>query len=331
LLLDGVEPWSAFVSYIKARLAEGDRRLYVEESRWAESSGVPDDLRPVEGEKTLWRRSIEEAFPEASIESAASHIRAIRWVKSPAEIAKLREVASASAAAFLSGIRAIRPGIRQRDAELAVLGGCIEAGTEGPSFWPWTMSGPKAEAIQLALSVYDYHHHDQIMQDGDLVRVDIGCDANHYSGDVGRTVPVSGRFDAGQRETWDLLIGVFRAGLVAIRAGATKTDVLNAGLAEIERLKGSLKTDLARKAAQSLLAPDGLELFNIHSIGIEAGEAALERLEAGSVIAWEPMFTVDGQSFYLEDMILVTQSGHEVLTSGLPYTSAEIESAMARK
>jgi Xaa-Pro aminopeptidase len=76
-----------------------------------------------------------------------------------------------------------------------------------------------------------------------------------------------------------------------------------------------------------LLGPDGLKWWGIHGVGLEGAEGAPETLRAGMVVAFEPIFVVDGQGFYLEDMIAVTKDGHEVLTKGLPYTAEEIERA----
>ena len=126
----------------------------------------------------------------------------------------LRDVAKASPSALLAGMRA---------SELAIVSGCIAAGAEGPSFWPWTMSGPNAHAGNLVRSFYDYHHLDRQMKAGELVRMDIGCDLGHYEGDVGRTVPVSGAFSTEQAEAWDLLISAYRAGLAVMKAGVTPT------------------------------------------------------------------------------------------------------------
>ena len=72
-----------------------------------------------------------------------------------------------------------------------------------------------------------------------------------------------------------------------------------------------------------LLGEDGLKWWEIHGVGLEAAEGAPEILRAGMVVAFEPIFSVDGQGFYLEDMILVTKDGHEILTPGLPYSALE--------
>jgi Xaa-Pro aminopeptidase len=326
--LTAVEPWQALAPFVRKRMSQGLNRLYVDESRRAESLGAPEPLRPVAGEKTLWRRSLAQAFPEARIESAAAVIRELRWVKSPAEIEVLRRSARATAAAVLAGIQALRPGRTQRAAEADVVRACIESGAEGPSFWPWLMSGPNAQVSQLVRSVYDYRHLNRVMQPGELVRVDIGCGVDHYGGDVGRTAPVSGKFSAGQSETWDVLIAAYRAGLAAMRAGVSLASVMDASRRELARQETSLTTDLARRAVRALLEEGGMTLWSIHGVGIDSGETPLPELAEGSVIAFEPMFEVGDDAFYLEDMILVTREGQEILSAGLPYAAAEIETAM---
>jgi len=235
-------------------------------------------------------------------------------------------VARATTRALLRGIRSIHPGASQRDAEAAVISGCIEAGAEGPAFWPWTMAGENARGANLVRSLYDYHHLDRTMREGELVRVDVGCDLGHYEGDVGRTVPVSGRFTPEQAEAWDLLILAYRAGLAAMRAGLTHKELAETSRTAVRAAAPTLKTDYARRAARAMLE-GGDNLWHVHGVGLESGEERLERLEAGSVITFEPMFEVGADAFYLEDMILITAAGHEVLSSGLPYTAEEIARA----
>ena len=327
---DVVDPWEALVPYIRQRIAGGVRTLYIDQSRRPEALGVPEPLWPVAGEKTLWQRSLANAFPEATIESAQATIRAMRWVKSPAEVAQLRSNARATAAALLAGMRSVRPGVTQREAEAAVVTGCIAAGTEGPSFWPWMMSGPNGHVGLLVRAFYDYNHLNRVMRAGEVVREDIGCAAGSYGGDVGRTIPVSGLFDAGQRETWNMLIEAYRAGLAAMQAGISIADVMAASRTKISELQPELQTEQARAATRSLLADGGMGLWSIHGVGIDSGETPLDVLQAGSVIAFEPMFSAGADAFYLEDMILVTATGHEVLSRGLPYTAEEIEAVMAR-
>jgi Xaa-Pro aminopeptidase len=328
--LSRVEFWESFVPYVKTRLSEGVRKLYVDEARNAESPGNPEPMLPVAGDKLLWRRSLEEAFPGAEIASAEGAIRAMRWAKSPAEIEILRDVAKASAAALLAGMRAVETEKDQRSAELAVVNACFEAGSVSPSFWPWAMSGPNAHAGSLVRSFFDYEHLNRKMKAGELVRMDVGCALALYEGDVGRTVPVSGSFTAEQSETLDLLVRAYRAGLDAVKAGVTLETVMTAARAEVGRAAPGLRSDYARRAASRLLQAPLRATWHIHGVGLDGGETGTEILEEGSVIAFEPMFSTGEDAYYMEDMILVTASGHEVLTHGLPYTASEIELAMRR-
>ncbi|HEY1435838.1 MAG TPA: M24 family metallopeptidase, partial [Thermoanaerobaculia bacterium] len=177
-------------------------------------------------------------------------------------------------------------------------------------------------------SLGDYRHLNRVMRAGEIARVDVGCDRDHYKGDVGRTAPVSGRFDAGQRETWELLVAAYRAGLAVFRDGVTRDRVFAASLAEVRRRQPALATALGKKAAETLLAKDGLQWWEIHGVGLDSAEGMPETLRAGMTVDFEPIFSVDGQGFYLEDMILVTATGHEILTPGLPYAADEIERAV---
>ena len=115
----------------------------------------------------------------------------------------------------------------------------------------------------------------------------------------------------------------------AMRAGVTVTDVQAAATARIEELAPDLRTPMGREAGAFLLSEPGRTIWSVHGVGLDSGEEALPTLEAGSVIAFEPMLQIGPDAFYLEDMILVTETGREVLSTGLPYTAEEIERFMA--
>ncbi len=291
-----------------------------------EPHGFPLDIA-LDDPLAAWNHAIEELWPADRLKPADAILADMRAIKSPAEIEVLRRTGLASAQALRVGMSSVRPGRPQRQAEAAVISACIDAGAEGPSFWPWAMAGPTSAFPAPFESLADYRHLNRAMQAGEVVRVDVGCDVDHYRGDVGRTVPVSGRFDAGQRETWELLVAAYRAGLAKFRDGVKREDVFAASLAEIRRLQPALATPLGRKAAGVLLAPDGFKFWEAHGVGLEPAEGMPEVLRAGMVVAFEPIFSVDGQGFYLEDMVLVTKDGHEILTPGLPYSADEIERA----
>lgn len=79
------------------------------------------------------------------------------------------------------------------------------------------------------------------------------------------------------------------------------------------------------QAVNLLLEDKASKHLIIHNQGLGGYEGSFDTLRAGMVIAWEPKFAVEDQGFYLEDMILVTNTGYEILTPDLPYTVEEIE------
>ncbi len=217
--------------------------------------GFPLDIA-LDDPSGAWNHAVTELWPAKEVRSADPILDEMRLVKSAAEIETLKKVGQASAAALRAGMSSLKPGRPQREAEAAVVSGCIAAGAEGPSFWPWVMTGPNSAFPAPFESLVDYRHLNRAMKAGEVARVDVGCDLDHYKGDVGRTAPVSGKFDAGQRETWELLVAAYRAGLAVIRDGARRDDVFAASLAEVRRRQGALATPLGKKAAAVLLGEE---------------------------------------------------------------------------
>jgi len=334
--VDAVSDWAGFVPYVERRLADNPRlTILVDDgsapARDAGTVATPlDSLATPANGAVSWTRALRRRWPNAAIAPDTSVTVTLRAVKDSAEISTLRRVASASVRAFLAGLPRIASGRRQREVEAAVVEACTREG-DGPSFWPWVMSGPNAAFPKPFTSFFDPHHLDREMKGGEVVRYDLGCKVDHYMGDVGRTLPVNGTFTPGQREVVDLLAAVYRAGLATIRDGADAAGLLRASVAEATRRRALMRTSLGRHAAALMAQPDSLPYWQWHGVGLDDAEEPPRVLRGGMVIAYEPIFVVDGQGFYMEDMILVTPTGHEILTARLPTTATEIEAAMRRR
>jgi Xaa-Pro aminopeptidase len=333
--VDGVADWGAFPAYIERRLAERPQlTIYVDRGGMTEALagrlGTPlDTTAALANPHLAWGRALHQRWPSATIAPDTVISRALRAVKDDGEIAVLRRVAANSVVAFRAGLARFAPGRHQREVEAAVVEACTRLG-DGPSFWPWAMTGPNAVFPVPFTALLDAHNLDRVMRAGEVARFDIGCKADHYMGDVGRTVPVSGTFTPGQSEVIDLLAAVYRAALATLRDGATGSSLLQASMAEAGRRRASMRTALGRHAAALLTMPDSLPFWQWHGIGLDDAEPLPPVLRAGMVLDYEPIFAVDGQGFYMEDMLLVTPGGYETLTRGLPNTAAEIERAMHR-
>jgi Xaa-Pro aminopeptidase len=330
-LIEHVVPWDEFTSYLDRRLShQPSLTIYLDENQFGEEpASNPPGVNPVEGRFLLGKSSLKQRWPNANIQSAAETITGVRIIKSQHEIEVMRRVAEASVTAMRAALGALKPGASQRDVEGKVVSACMSASGEGPSFWPWIMSGPNAVFPRPFDSFGDYRHLNRTMQNGEVVRVDLGCEVDHYNGDVGRTAPVSGQFDAGQRETWELLVSAYKAGLAAIRDGVTRQQVFDAAIARVRELKSTVHTPLGRQAVDYLLGPDATQFWYLHGAGLGIVDGwAPQTLRANMVIDFEPIFSVGGNGFYMEDMILVKQDGAEVLTTGLPYSADEIQRAV---
>lgn len=330
--LDHVVSWDRFIPFIEAwRAAHPTMPLYADaDGQTGGGLGTvsdPDGLAPIENPYLLWRGALHTRWPDLEIRDAFPIVDAVRSVKAAGELALLKQAAAATAAGFWAGVHAIAPGHTQRQVEGQVIAGCLNAGSTGLSLWPWVRSGPYTLGPTLFEAFADYDNLNRALRAGDVVRLDVGCDAGMYKGDFGRTIPVSGHFDDGQRETLELLNGAYQAGVEAMRPGSTPKAVFDATAAYITDHQHTLKTAMAREAATTALAHQG---WALHGLGLDMAEGAPATFEAGNVVCYEPLFVAGGQGFFVEDTWVITASGHERVNPSLPYTPGDIERAMRR-
>ena len=257
----------------------------------------------------------------------------MRKIKQPEEIRLLRAANVASVQAVLEALRTIRPGLYNHDISAVIEYVFGREGAVGPTFANNLMSGPH-QFTRLGLLWADYHHLDRELKEGEGIFVDVGAEVGYYVSDIGRTAPVSGRFTAEQRNLYQLYLPCYLAALQQIRPGVTQRDLVRVCVETMERRIPNLKDEYLRKAAQEFIAATKLRPALGHYIDMDViGKGALTDgpLKEGMVLAIEPLLFCPEQQFgiFVEDNVLVTQDGCEILSSGLPYTVAEIEALMA--
>ncbi|MDA1267460.1 MAG: M24 family metallopeptidase, partial [Planctomycetota bacterium] len=212
--------------------------------------------------------------------------------------------------------RAIEPGVDERTLEGYFEAACKRGGAQrlafdsiiksGPnSLWPW----------RILASRYD--RRNRVLQAGELVILDVGCELDHHVSDVGRTFPVSGSFTPEQRATLEMVTGVSDAIIAAVRPGVTFAELAQVAYASIP--------DLDRPYMQT-------GLFFGHHLGLSTGDPAIaeRRLEPGMLFTVEPWYYDHdrGIAVFLEEEVVVTDAGCRRLTAGLPRTPDELEALL---
>jgi Xaa-Pro aminopeptidase len=326
--IEHVLDWSALEPFLASRAAHNGIVYFAQDT--TRYDALPGNLLSLRApEAPPWLQVILRRWPTLDAREAGERMGGLLAVQSPDEIAKLRLAAQATVQAVLAGLHEVKEGVSQRRVELAVVAACWHAGAHGVAFWPWAMAGVTGVFPMPFTSLAKYDHLEQRMRAGDLVRLDVGCEWDHYGGDLGRTLPVSGVFAEDQRELWDIFVDAYRAGAGALKAGVTVDEIFIAWQSRLLSHRNSAHSPLAKRAVEAWSDRRNVPYWQVHTTNLTPG-SVIGPLRAGTTINFEPIASIDGQGYFLEDMYLVTETGAELLTPGIPTSAAEIESSMAR-
>jgi Xaa-Pro aminopeptidase len=268
----------------------------------------------------------------------------MRLFKDAEEVELMRRAGEISAQGHLRAMQACRPGMMEYQLEAEILHHFAMQGCRQPAYS--TIVGGGANACIL-----HYIENNEPLQAGDLVLIDAGCELDCYAGDITRTFPVNGRFSDEQKAIYSLVLKAQKACIELARPGVLWNEVhdasvriLTAGLIELGLLKGEL---------EQVIAAGGYRDFYMHRIGHwlgmdvhDVGDYKLEGewrpLAAGMVMTVEPGIYIAadntevearwrGIGIRIEDDVLITESGCEVLTAAVPKEIDEIEQLMAAR
>ena len=321
-----VVDWSELDGFLARQIAKGTV-IYFEPGLTL----LPENLSVAnENQMPTWVQVLQKKWPTAQFRSVGRKLDTLMAVESSSELRASRVAARATVAAFIAGAKAVRPGMTQREVELAVVETCWKVGARGVSFWPWAMAGANGVFPKPFESDSRYDHLDATVRPGDLMRLDVGCEWEHYQGDLGRTIPVSGRYTEEQREVWNMFVAAYHKAASEMKEGLTEDQVFDIWRSELQRKGEAAKTSLAKEAVANWSERKNVPYWQIHTMNLGAGHIE-GPLRAGMVIDFEPIVSIAGQGYYLEDMYLIGKTGAEVLTPGLPYSAEEIESFLALK
>lgn len=272
------------------------------------------------------------------VEDLAAHLDPLRRVKGPEEIAAMRRAAEISVQAHRAAMAAARAGAGEWEVEAELEATMRRLGATGPAFASIVASGNNS-------TVLHYTANSRRIGSDELLLIDAGAEWGMYCSDITRTVPVSGTFTAPQRELYEIVAAAEAAGIAAIRPGAPASDVHDAAVQVL--VEGMLRTGLlAGVSHEEAISSRAYRPYYMHQtshwLGLDVHDVGLYReagapvpLSPGMVLTVEPGIYVPadaadaperyrGIGIRLEDSVLVTETGHDVLTGDLPVDAASV-------
>ena len=259
-------------------------------------------------------------FPQLEIRDLSPTLDRMRLIKSERELTLIRKATRLSGLAIMEGIRSTVPGQYERELDGLAKFIFYRDGAQAEAYYSLIGSGPNAWFPH-------YHEGKRKMRDGELVLMDVGPDVGYYSTDVTRQWPVNGKFNEWQRELYGFYLAYYEAILKAIRPGPVRDVKKRAG----EQMEAILARATFSKPAYERAARAFVSSFRATedeggSLGHWVGMAVHDvgpidgMLRPGMVFTIEPQFRVPEEKIYirLEDMILITKDGAEILSDFVP-------------
>jgi Xaa-Pro aminopeptidase len=256
---------------------------------------------------------------------------ALRSVKSPAEIDLIRKATNASIASQLAGMRAIKPGVRERTVAGIEIGKMMEEGSERPSYAPIVGSGENSTTLH-------YSENSATMKPGEVVVIDAAGEYSMYASDITRTMPVDGHFTARQKEIYDIVLGAQRAAAAAFVAGKSKLGNVNQRGPEVKDTLDKVAFDYINTHGKDLHG-EALGKYFIHGIGHSVGINVHDPMDYSKPLDKGMVFTIEpgiympeeGIGVRIEDVYYVDADGKLVdLVADLPHEASDVETAMRK-
>jgi Xaa-Pro aminopeptidase len=263
----------------------------------------------------------------------------LRLCKDDEEIAWLRKATEISAAAHIRAMEICKPGMMEYELEAEILHEYISNGARMPAFPPIVACGVNSCTLH-------YTQNAAKLKSGELVLIDAGVDYEHYCGDITRTFPVNGRFTAEQKAIYQAVLDTQLTVIEHIRPGVSWMELQH--ISELVITEKLVALRLLKGKVNELLEKQAFKQFYMHYIGhwlgLDAHDVGKYKvdddkwrlLEPGMVLTVEPGIYISSNrtnverkwhsiGVRIEDDILVTENGYEILTSKVPKTVNEIE------
>ena len=266
----------------------------------------------------------------------------MRLYKSAAEIKVMRKAAQISAKAHIKAMEFSKPGIYEYQLEAELLHSFMHQGARFPAYSSIVGGGKNG-------CILHYVENGDALKDGDLVLIDAGAELECYAADISRTFPVNGKYSKEQRALYEIVLAAQYAAIEQVKPGNHWNDpheaaikVITQGLIDLGILKGKLETQIEKETYKDFyMHRTGHWLgMDVHDVGDYKVDDEWRVLEPGMVLTVEPGLYISADhekvakkwhniGIRIEDDVLVTKDGYEVLSKDVPKEPDEIEALMA--
>ena len=265
----------------------------------------------------------------------------MRLYKSRDEVRMLRKAAKISANAHIRAMQSCHPGMMEYQVEAELVHEFIRQGARNPAYPPIVGSGANS-------CILHYIGNSKQLEDGDILLIDAGAEYHGYAGDVTRTFPVNGRFTQEQKDVYEVVLAAQLAAIDEVKPGNhwnqphdAAVKVITEGLVSLGLLRGKLRTLIKEeKYKKYYMHKTGHWLgMDVHDVGDYKLEGEWRMLEPGMALTIEPgLYFAPRRGLArkwwnigvrIEDDVLVTRDGNEVLSRHVPKSIDEIEALMA--
>ena len=339
--LDAVRPREEFAEAVAAFVREG-RAIYTpfrpEVLENASSSDTVGLWRATREDPWDGRASREDTFIQklkalgtnVTVQNIDPMLDAMRSIKSPREIAVIREATRITGLGIMEAMREARPGLYEYELQAPAEFVFKKHGSQAAAYFALIATGQN--------TFYSHYHFNTAkLQDGDLVQFDYAPEYKYYVSDVTRVFPANGKFTAWQREYYTIYLRLYQALMTSIKVHVAPRDIIKEAVVKMDAILASYKfTDPKIKAAATQFVDryrNSRSNSLGHTIGLEVHDVLLasETLEPGALFTIEPAMKIPelNLGLRLEDVILITETGYENLSAFVPIEIADIEKLMA--
>ena len=322
------------------RLGQEGRPFFAPFRSESRNAGAPEQSRsfdaanladPLDGRPSRERVLVDKlkALSGKEVQNLDPIVDAMRLIKSPAEIAVIREATRISQLGLMEAMRSAQPGMYEY--QLAALADYEfrNNGAQGEAYFALASTGTNAAWPH-------YHATHSQLGPSELVLFDYAPDYKYYQSDVTRVFPSNGKFTPRQREMYTIYLRLYQALETSMKSGVAPRDIKKDAAVKMDKIIAEFKfTDpKIKEAAQRFVAPYHTGGGNSlgHMVGLETHDvsSAYDVLQPGMIFTLEPAMTIPDERVYIriENMYLITTTGYENMSTMAPVEPDAIEKLM---